>query len=175
MRRRRRQLGSAQIRGIQSRLSVIKPLVLLQIGSGYLDRRRLTDIHDMRMLHDILVHCDRGDPEEESAKDHSNDTRNPTEDTEEVIPVSFINRYLNGVVTHERDHDCAMMAKQTCSPASKQAVFCHDIVRSLISCSWSGRKECQLTPTNNAQSVPAATRAVMVSNESVPSVSVPRT
>jgi CHAD domain-containing protein len=41
-------------------------------------------------------------------------------------------RYSKERVTHERDHDCAMMARQTCSPASKQAVFCHDIVRSLI-------------------------------------------
>jgi hypothetical protein len=92
-----------------------------------------------------------------------------------ILLSASLNRYLNEMGTHERDHDCAMMAKQTCSPASKQAVFCHDIVRSLISCSWSGRKQCQLTPTYNAQPVPAATRAVMVSNESVPSVSVPRT
>jgi hypothetical protein len=57
---------------------------------GYLERRRLTNIHNVRMLHDILVHRDRGDPEEESAKDHSNDTRNPTEDTKDNTPVSFI-------------------------------------------------------------------------------------
>lgn len=38
----------------------------------------------------ILVHRDRGDPEEESAEDHSNDTGNPTEDTKDNTPVSFI-------------------------------------------------------------------------------------
>lgn len=89
----------------------------------------------MRMFHDILMHRDGGDPEQDSAKDHSNDSRNPSEDTEGNAPVSFIeHKYLTEIATHERDHDCAVMARQTCSPASRQAVFCQDIVRSLISC-----------------------------------------
>lgn len=95
----------------------------------------------MGMLHDILMHRDRSDPEDNSAKDHSNDSRNPSEDAKGNTPVSFVeNGYWKEMVTHERDHDCAMIARQTCSPASKQAVFCHDIVRSLISCAWSGQK-----------------------------------
>jgi hypothetical protein len=36
--------------------------------------------------------------------------------------------------THERDQVCAMIAKQTWSPAKRTAVFCQDMVRSLISC-----------------------------------------
>lgn len=89
----------------------------------------------MGMFHDILMHRDGGDPEKDSAKDHSNDSRNPSEDTDWNTLISFIeNRYLKGIVTHERDHDWAIMARQTCSPASKQAVFCQDMVRSLISC-----------------------------------------
>ena len=33
-----------------------------------------------------------------------------------------------------RDHVWAMIARQTWSPARSQAAFCHDMVRSLISC-----------------------------------------
>lgn len=48
---------------------------------------------------------------------------------------SFNDKQLPGRMgTHERDHDWAMIARQTCSPASKQAVFRHDIVRNLMSC-----------------------------------------
>jgi hypothetical protein len=68
----------------------MKPLVSIASRNGISGAPQLTNIHNLRMLHDILVHRDRGDPEEKSAKDHSNDTRNPTEDTKDNTPVSFI-------------------------------------------------------------------------------------
>lgn len=33
-----------------------------------------------------------------------------------------------------RDHDCAIIAKHTWSPASRTAVFCQDMVRNFMSC-----------------------------------------
>lgn len=45
----------------------------------------------------------------------------------------------------ERDQDWAMMARQTWSPQRSQAAFCHDMVRSLISWVWSGRRSCQFS------------------------------
>lgn len=62
-----------------------------------------------------------------------------------------LSRFPNGedsVRTHERDHDWAIIARHTWSPASKQAVFCQDIVRSLISCPWSVERTIQSVLVN---------------------------
>lgn len=54
-----------------------------------------------------------------------------------LFPVSDHRQFQLTYGSHERDQDCAMIAKHTCSPASRQAVFCQDMVRSLMSCWWS--------------------------------------
>jgi hypothetical protein len=41
----------------------------------------LTDILDLRMFHDILVHGDRSDPEQHTGEDHGDDAGNPSEDS----------------------------------------------------------------------------------------------
>ena len=42
-----------------------------------------------------------------------------------------------------RDQVCAMMARQTWSPASNHAAFCQVMVRSLMSCLWLGQNVSQ--------------------------------
>lgn len=57
-----------------------------------------------------------------------------------------VSEFSNAAVhTYESDHDCAMMARQTWSPASNQAARCQVIVRSLISCSWSSFTKALMT------------------------------
>lgn len=41
----------------------------------------LTNILDLRVLHDELVHRDRGDPEEQPRQDHGDDTRDPSQNS----------------------------------------------------------------------------------------------
>jgi hypothetical protein len=38
----------------------------------------LTDVFDVRVLHDVFVHCERGDPEEYTCNHHGDDTGNPS-------------------------------------------------------------------------------------------------
>ena len=45
---------------------------------------RLTDILDLRVLHDKLVHRNRGDPEKDTGENHGDDSRTPSQDTEEM-------------------------------------------------------------------------------------------
>jgi hypothetical protein len=40
---------------------------------------QLTDILDLRVLHDVLVHGDRGDPEEDPRENHGDNAWNPAQ------------------------------------------------------------------------------------------------
>jgi len=41
---------------------------------------KIADVHDLRMLHDVFVHSDGGDPEENTSNDHGDETRYPSKD-----------------------------------------------------------------------------------------------
>jgi len=47
-------------------------------------RDKLTNIPDLRILHDELVHGDRSDPEENTSSNHRDYTRNPSENPETI-------------------------------------------------------------------------------------------
>jgi hypothetical protein len=41
-----------------------------------------TNIHDLRVLHDELVHGDGCDPEEDTSDNHGDNSRNPSQNAE---------------------------------------------------------------------------------------------
>jgi hypothetical protein len=94
----------------------------------------LTNIHDLRVLHNELVHGNGGDPEEDAGENHGDNSWNPSQDAEEISTLMLRKLGLRRVQAYESDHVCAIIARQTWSPASSHAAFCHDMVRSLISC-----------------------------------------
>jgi hypothetical protein len=57
----------------------------------------LTDIHDLRILHDEFMHGQGGDVEEDAGADHGQDTRDPSEHAEEAIISDIVSEIKSNV------------------------------------------------------------------------------
>lgn len=70
------------------------------------NHEKLTDILDLRVLHDVLVHGQGGDVEEGAGDEHCNDARDPSKNAIQVVSDPQIHGTKNGAsVTYESDHD----------------------------------------------------------------------
>ena len=67
-------------------------------------RGGLTDIHDLRVLHDELVHGNGRNPEEYASDNHGDDSRNPAQDAKEMAWSVSQKLSIQRSQTYESDH-----------------------------------------------------------------------
>jgi hypothetical protein len=83
--------NSAFAKSVVSKITCFRAKMISFDGPEMLKRSsggnyRLTNILNLRVLHDEFVHGNGGDPEEDTGEDHSDDSWNPSQDAGVIRP-----------------------------------------------------------------------------------------